>query len=197
MSLSKSQNRCDDFEPLVSAMIDGELSPDEANSVRAHIAECASCRFLSTDFVEISKVVKSFSDGPQGSSDENVHETFVVTRRRNTVRNWFSVWRLAPLAGVAALLVTLLVVTVQPPPSATADQLSADQFVRPLSELNKINHQQQRDQELMLRTLGLDLRSLKLELGQLKNASPEEREAMEQQIESMLQRVQEFAVETE
>lgn len=196
MSLSEHKNPCEDFEPLVSAMADGELGEEELRSVQLHLAKCSACKSLSEDFVGINGVVTSFSDRPQEPNND-VRETFVVVRRKNSIRNWFSVWRLAPLAGVAALLITLLVITVQPPPSATADQLSADQFVRPLSDLNRINHQQQRDQELMLRTLGLDLRSLKLELGQLENASSEEREAMEQQIEKMLQRVQEFSTETD
>ena len=75
---------------------------------------------------------------------------------------------------------------------ATAEQLTAEQFVKPMTDLNRINHQQQRDQDLMLRTLGMDLRSLKLELKQLENAAPEERLRLEKQIEKMLHRVEEF-----
>ena len=85
-----------------------------------------------------------------------------------------------------------LVTTNQTAPVATAEQLTAEQFVKPMTDLNRINHQQKRDQDLMLRTLGMDLRSLKLELKQLENAAPEERLRLEKQIEKMLHRVEEF-----
>jgi hypothetical protein len=173
-------------------MIDGELSGDELTSVHQHLKNCRSCGQLHFDFAEVNKAVGALSANLTDASHDRVTETFVVTREKTSLKNWLSVWRLAPLAGVAALLVGFFVVTIQPPDNVSADQLSPEQFVKPMTELNRINQQQQRDQDLMLRTIGMDLRTLRLELKQLKSASPEEHTRIEEQIESMLQRVQDF-----
>lgn len=186
---------CEQFEPLVSAMMDGELSGEELDSVKSHLAVCESCRQLQGDFEAVNhSVVAMVNDAVHSARENNSYtETFVVTRQKQSLGNWFSPWRLVPLAAVAALMVGLFIVTTnQTAPEATAEQLTPEQFVKPMTDLNRINHQQQRDQELMLRTLGMDLRSLKLELKQLENAGPEERTRFENQIEEMLTRVEQF-----
>ena len=187
---------CDTFEPLVSAMIDNELLPNERVELNLHLNQCESCESLVREFQQIDEAVGALGLGPEGNDVENrmseFSETFVVTRQKQSVKNWFSPWRLVPLAGVAALVVGLFMVVSQPAPEATADQISAEEFVKPLTDLNLINLQQQRDQDLMLRTLGMDLRALKLELKQLESAVPEDRQRLEQQIETMLERVGSF-----
>jgi len=189
---------CEPFEPMVSAMIDGELSPEEQTLLDEHLGDCESCQQVVRDFHSINGAVDSLSSFPESSDflqETAFTETFVVTHQKQSLENWISVWRLVPLAAVATLLIGLFLVTAQPPQKATAEQLSPEQFVKPLSDLNRINQQQHRDQELMLRTLGMDLRALKLELNQLENAGPEDRTRFESQIEAMLQRVQQFESE--
>ncbi len=189
--MNPNEKDCE-FEPMVSAMIDNELSLDEQTILDDHLAGCDSCHRLVRDFESVNISVDSLSFA-HGFGHADTHtEKFVVTRQKQSLSNWLSVWRLVPLAGVASLLIGLLLVTAQPAPEATAEQLTPEQFVKPMTELNRINHQQQRDQELMLRTLGMDLRSLKLELKQLEDAGPEDRAQFEKQIEEMLERVQKF-----
>lgn len=188
--MNSNDQKCEQFEPLVSALIDGELSGSELELVNAHLADCQSCRELRDDFAGVDGCVVALASGP---ANEHITETFVVTRQKPVLKNWLSVWRLVPLATVAILMVGLFIVTTdQTAPEATAEQLTAEQFVKPMTDLNRINQQQQRDQELMLRTLGMDLRSLKLELEQLENAGSEDRARFENQIEEMLDRVEQF-----
>ena len=189
--MNPDNQNCDQFEPMVSAMIDGELSNEEQLLLGNHLERCESCRELTRDFESVNVAVDSLAAATGSDHDSKLTETFVVTRQKQSLHNWLSVWRLVPLAGVAALLIGLFIVATQPAPQASAEQFSAEQFVKPLSDLNRINQQQQRDQELMLRTLGMDLRTLKLELKQLDNAGSD-RDRIEEQIEAMLQRVQKF-----
>lgn len=191
--MNPNNQNCDDFEPMVSAMIDGELSLDEQGLLSSHLDDCVACRRLLTDFEAVDIAVETLAPASSLATLEKRTETFVLTRQKPSLKSWLSVWRLVPLAAVAALMVGMFLVTTnQTAPVATAEQLTAEQFVKPMTDLNRINHQQQRDQDLMLRTLGMDLRSLKLELKQLENAAPEERLRLEKQIEKMLHRVEEF-----
>jgi len=187
--MNSDNQRCAPFEPMVSAMIDNELSVEEQTLLLKHVDECDSCRQLMAEFESVNACVDSLAV----AKDSAQTETFIITRQKPTLKPWISVWRLVPLAAVATLMIGLFIVTTnQTAPKATAEQLTAEQFVKPMTDLNRINQQQQRDQALMLRTLGMDLRSLKLELMQLENAGPEDRKRLEQQIEQMLQRVQQF-----
>ena len=188
--MKPNEQKCEPFELLISAMIDGELPADQRSELDAHLEQCESCVGLLDDFQNVDCVVESI--GFEHNPNANITETFVVTRQKPSMKNWLSVWRLVPLAGVAALMVGLFLVMTQPALKATAEQLTPEEFVRPLADLNRINIQQQRDQELMLRTLGMDLRALKLELNQLENAGPEDRLRLEKQIETMLDRVSSF-----
>ena len=47
--MSDANNPCDAFGPDVVALLRGELSPEEAVPVRAHIAACAACAALGAD----------------------------------------------------------------------------------------------------------------------------------------------------
>ena len=184
--------QCEQFEPLVSAMLDGELSGAELQSVNEHLAVCDSCRKLERDFGAVDDGVSLKLNRPADSQNGHT-ETFVVTRQKPSLKSWFSVWRLVPMATVAALMVGLFIVmTNQTAPDAAADQITPEEFVKPMAELNRINRQQQRDQEMMVRTLSMELRSLKLELKQLENAGAEDRARFENQIEDILRRVEKF-----
>lgn len=182
---------CDEFEPLVSALIDNELTDQERIDVENHLKCCSSCENMLHEFGQVDSAIESLGFEGNEHSSGNV-ETFVVTRKKPALKDWLSVWRLGPVGVVAALLIGLFLVTAQSTPEVTAEQLTPERFVKPMTELNRINLQQHRDQELMLRTLGMDLRTLKLELRQLESAQPEDRDRLEKQIETMLQRVRSF-----
>jgi hypothetical protein len=89
------------------------------------------------------------------------------------------------------LLAILSITIINGPTPAKADQVTPEQIVKPMKELHLINLQQQRDQDLMLRTLGMDLRSLKIEIAQLEPGSPE-RKLLTEQVEAMIEKVRLF-----
>ena len=55
--------RCDEAEILLQALIDGELDAGHAREVEAHVATCAKCAALLTDYREMSKAVASAGAG--------------------------------------------------------------------------------------------------------------------------------------
>ncbi|MCB1023025.1 MAG: zf-HC2 domain-containing protein [Acidobacteria bacterium] len=55
-----------EFAEKVSIMIDGELPPEEIESVRAHISECPDCQELERDFQFFKRQIReSAEDSPQ------------------------------------------------------------------------------------------------------------------------------------
>ena len=110
--------------------------------------------------------------------------------------NWFSVWRLIPLGVAATLLVCFGIAAWPNPQPVNANQILPEQIAGPMFELETLNNQKQRDQDLMLRTLGMDLRAMKLEISQLEPGS-EERERLETQIDLMIAKVRKFESESE
>lgn len=49
-----------EFAEKVSALIDGELSSDEARMVERHLSECASCQEMRADFYSIGREIESY-----------------------------------------------------------------------------------------------------------------------------------------
>ncbi|MFK7767442.1 MAG: zf-HC2 domain-containing protein [Mariniblastus sp.] len=201
---------CEEFEVLISAMIDGELLPTKLESLQAHLDICTNCREQATTFKTIDSLVAigvesigmgSIGMGSIGMQSPSDNETPTLANVKVTRPNlkvsarpnrWLSIRRLVPLAAAATLLICLAFTAIQNPKPVTAEQVSPEQFVQPVRDLHFINLQQQRDQELMLRTLKMDLRSLKLEINQLEPGS-DERIKLVQQIDSMLEKVSLFA----
>jgi anti-sigma factor RsiW len=55
--------KCDEAEILLQALIDGELDAAHARVVEAHVATCAKCGALLTDYREMSKAVANAGAG--------------------------------------------------------------------------------------------------------------------------------------
>ena len=55
--------KCDEAEILLQALIDGELDAGHAREVEAHVATCAKCGTLLTDYREMSKAVANAGAG--------------------------------------------------------------------------------------------------------------------------------------
>ena len=188
-----SKSECHVFEPLVSVMLDGELTQVEQEHVQKHLDGCPNCQQLLVGFSQVDQAVGMLSDVPdhhQAAKDADLFLERPVKKRLA-----FSVWRLIPLAVAATVLICLGITMLPTPTPVTADQVTPEQIVRPIKELHLINLQQKRDQELMLRTLGMDLRSLRLEIAQLESGS-QEQEILESQINAMIEKVNQFEQQT-
>jgi hypothetical protein len=196
-----SQNsECKIYEPLVSVMLDDELTQTEQERLQVHLDRCPSCQHLLDTFSQVDESVGLLSGVPTErvktinlvGSDRSVSNHKPPAKKRLA----FSAWRLIPLAVAATILVCLGITMLPTPNPVTAEQVSPEEVVRPFKELHLINLQQQRDQELMLRTLGMDLRSLRLEIAQLETGS-EEQENLKQQINAMIEKVKQFESQTQ
>ena len=191
---------CQIYEPLISVMLDDELTTLEQEQLQSHLDSCRSCRKKLAGFSRVNDAVSLLSRVPEdqwksvtpnGFENENFHIEKPVKKRMA-----FSVWRLIPLAVAATVLVCLAITMLPTPNPVTADQVTPEQIVRPIKELHMINLQQKRDQELMLRTLGMDLRSLRLEVAQIAPGS-EEQQKLQIQINEMIEKVNQFELQSQ
>lgn len=175
-----------EFEPLVSAFMDNELSGEAVTDVIAHLATCETCQDLHGSFREVDSLVHFSDERMSRLRSDRISSRSV----RKDVAQLTIVGRFVRLAVVATLLIGLGMVLIQDRP-AEADAISPEQVAQPMQQLHLINQQQRRDQELMLRVLGMDLRALKLEISQLPKDS-KERSNLTQQVDLMLERIRQF-----
>lgn len=194
--INKHSN-CETYEPLISAMIDGELESSERNELNSHLQNCAMCKQRVITFEQVDAAVAMLSsDGKNAGSSGNptlnsqttipfpMHPPKMAPPRSSKLNPW----RLIPLAAAATLLICLGIAAWPNPRPANAELISPSQIVEPMKELHFLNLQKQRDQDLMLRTLGMDLRSMKLEINLLEPGSAE-RVGLAAKIDAMIEKV--------
>ncbi len=196
-------SQCEIFEPLISAMLDGEMTQAEHDELISHLDECSNCRTQVRAFQCVDQAVTTMSAITSTSSERS--QIPVINESANGQlsgnKPWVAMqsnwpwWRMIPLAVAASLLLILGITIINGPKPATADQVTPEQIVKPMKELHLINLRQQRDQELMLRTLGMDLRSLKFEIAQFEPGS-DERKLLTKQVEAMIEKVRQFESDT-
>jgi hypothetical protein len=202
--MTEVNQNCESYEPLISALLDGELESAELKSVNEHLLKCSTCREQMSRFRRVNQAVVGLSN-PVYAAESGLQAEQVTVATKSVVpknklsrgsrgRVRFPVWPMIPAVVAASVLVCLLIIAIPNQKPAAAEQVPAKQVADPIRDLHLINTQQQRDQDLMLRTLGMDLRALKLELNQLEPGTPE-RIAMTKQIDLMLEKVRNFAAE--
>lgn len=188
-------SNCDTYEPLISAMIDGELESDERNELNSHLQNCTTCKQRVIAFERVDAAVETLSHNSEPTQSTNE----AILRLQSAVpfamyppkkvpprANNLLIWRLIPLAAAATLLICLGVAAW---PSASAESISPAQIVEPMKELHLLNLEKQREQSLMLRTLIMDLRSMKLEINMFEPGSAE-RVSFASQIDAMIEKVE-------
>ena len=53
---------CEEFAPLLSAFVDGELTEDERAEVLAHVSECEKCRRLLGELTALHAALGELED---------------------------------------------------------------------------------------------------------------------------------------
>lgn len=108
------------------AYLDGELQPDRAATVQAHLAECVACQQVATELRQVSQDLGSWQPGkaPEPMSAPQVAQT-VESRR-----GWFSrrrapAWTLVFAAGAAALVIGVWLIRLGQPSFSTAPEVTA------------------------------------------------------------------------
>jgi anti-sigma-K factor RskA len=186
--MKKSISSCEPFELMISELIDGELNDSDTRDVQEHIQDCAACQELHSQFARVNAAVESLS-----ANDRRLISAFADAKPR-TEKSQTNVqrfaWRLIALSTAAALLFAVFVTFYPTTNSLTAKEFSPQDFAQPLKELHVLNMHQERDQELMLKTLSMDLRAMKLELNQLNDS--EEQGELASEIDLMLAKVNQF-----
>ncbi len=130
-------SNCETCQPLISAMLDGELTTAENDELDLHLQQCADCQIQVERFRAVNGAVRQLSN-----------PTIVKTElSKQVMSRSFSIWRTIPLAAAATLLVCLAIGTWPNPQPAKAEHVSAEQFVKPMEDLAYLNLQEQSDQE--------------------------------------------------
>lgn len=100
---------CDEFAELISARLDGELSPFEEKRLEAHLARCAPCRELADELDGLHHAMAGLPrlDVPAGLTEQITaavasHNVTPITAKKKS-RTWKS------LAALAAVLVLAVV----------------------------------------------------------------------------------------
>jgi len=117
---------CRDIRESISACVDGEASPGEAEAVREHLASCERCRVLERQMRAVGAGVRQV----RGSVPDRFREAVfarlesegVLPKRKKVVPTAWR-WAAVPLAAAAALgffLLTSREGTMEPVPSGPA-----------------------------------------------------------------------------
>lgn len=124
---------CSDFEPRLSAFVEGSLTGDEGAAVAAHVSTCAACRGLVQDLERLRTAARQLGPIPppdhvwlevagQIRLGQHPAPTPATPRRHGPVWQW---------VGLAAALILVTVGTYvvmrleQAPPAAPASQAAA------------------------------------------------------------------------
>ena len=199
--MNLNHTNCEVIEPLISAMIDGELVGQEQVQVEQHLEHCQACQLKANSFEQVDAAALLLSarrvdtlgtlDAVDDVVTSKTTNVYVVSRDKSSLKSWLSLGRLAVMAAAATIVVGFAISMFPNQQPATASQFSADEIVQPIQELQLIHRQQQRDQELMLKTLEMDLRALRLELNELDPES-DERKNLASDIDAMIEKVKQF-----
>jgi len=107
---------CDDFKELISARLDGELTPDESRALEQHFLECAECAQFASGLDELSAQIarQSLSDMPGNLADKILSATVGNDRPQSVGQRILSYFgasyripRVAVWGGGVALLLLL------------------------------------------------------------------------------------------
>ena len=98
---------CEEFAPLLSAFVDGELTEEERAEVLAHVSECEKCRRLLGELtalhaalgeLEDEDVPAGFTEGVMAAVRAEKAAAKPQVKKRSTWRRWL------PMAACAALV---------------------------------------------------------------------------------------------
>ena len=106
--------KCEEFAPLLSAFVDGELTEEENAAVRAHLGECEDCRARLDEYAQLSGAMLALGDEdvPEGFTarvmDAVRAEKAAMPRMKKP-----SAWRRwMPMAACAAIVALAAAVTI-------------------------------------------------------------------------------------
>jgi predicted anti-sigma-YlaC factor YlaD len=112
----KAMTDCRRVAPQLPELPDGDLPPDEAEAVRAHLAVCAACRAEAEAYHRLGTLLAEEPEPRAVLPSGRQVATWVLEREAARSRAW-SAWlpaALAPAALAVALVVALVVALLLP-----------------------------------------------------------------------------------
>lgn len=119
---------CTQAVEYLSAKLDGELSPEEAAELRAHLAECPECARLAEAMQGLDEKVAALREpAPEGLKKGVLYRIDQATgKARTPKRRWFGPGTvMGAVAAVLVLLVGVGVIPLRPQRSAAAPAATA------------------------------------------------------------------------
>lgn len=100
-------SKCERYETLISAMLDGELTPEERSELQAHLAECPDCAAMYAAFAEVSEALKAETEAEPlpAALHENIMARVRVAEKAKKTHG--TIMRLRPILAAAACVVVL------------------------------------------------------------------------------------------
>ena len=168
-----TNDSCQDVEPLLSALLDDELSEEEAARVDDHLSKCVACR----------QQLEWFSAVDGWTRAETAPRSSEVAGAAGKVRRTWA----RPILAVAAGITLVIALPIIRAPAT----IKADDVIEPLVTLEVIQQQQGLTRQSMFQTMELDLRALTLEL-QGADIDVETRRMLMARIESLGNKLEQF-----
>jgi len=78
------------FAEKTSLLIDGELSLEEAESIKAHIAECSECQQMEKDFLYFRQQIQESVSGAVWEAREKAQTAHFIGRKSPLWKKWIS-----------------------------------------------------------------------------------------------------------
>lgn len=174
--MMKNQHKspsCQDVEPLLSALLDDELSEEEAARVDDHLSECVACRQQLEWFSAVDGWTRTEAD---------LRDCEIAEADGKVRRTWAR-----PMLALAAAITLVIALPIFRTPAT----IKADDVIEPLVTLEVIQQQQGLTRQSMFQTMELDLRALTLEL-QGADIDVETRRMLMERIESLGDKLEQF-----
>ncbi len=99
--------RCEDYQELISRMLDGDLSRDERDELAAHVKSCPDCAAVYVAFRSLSENLNADLAEPPASIHENVMAEIRrdQVRHRNSAHRSHRGWHYAMAAAACLVLI--------------------------------------------------------------------------------------------
>lgn len=180
-------NECESFEIAISAMLDGELTVSEKDTLAQHLLRCESCRQTARRFEKVNQsVFANALNTPNLSLQVKSLGDTERVRRGTRALPRFAFAAVSATVSAAVCGCILFFVFSRPQP-VEAQTVTSDQVIEPLKELLAITEQQELDQALSLKSLEWELRHLRLQMAGV--AEGPERQEFNSRVNDLFHRV--------
>ena len=184
---NEHDQECESFEIAISAMLDGELTATEKDTLAQHLLRCDSCRLAARRFEKVNQAVfaNALNSPNYPLPNKSIGFTERVPRKsRSLPRFVFTAVSATVSATVCGCILFFIFNRPQP---VEAQTVTSDQVIEPLKELLAITEQQELDQALSLKSLEWELRHLRLQMAEV--AEGPERQEFSSRVNDLFHRV--------